>query len=139
MPDADAGRLSPDGRWRWDGTEWKPTIEASAPAPLPAWAGVKLRGEATWPMLLATVVVGVLADQWLRTGTFGLAATLSLVVAALALILVVRPRTRSAVILALAAVAFAAWLTVRASPWLLWPDLATAALFLGLSASFTFR
>jgi hypothetical protein len=42
-------------------------------------------------------------------------------------------------VLAGGAILFAAWLTVRASPWLLWPDLAMSFALLGLAASLSFR
>src|SRR5690348_1866509 len=135
-----AGELSPDGMWRWDGTSWKSTAaELRVPSPVPAWAGVKVLGRASTPMLAAALLVGVVADQWLRTGTFGLGASLSLAMVATSLLAISRVSTPSARILAAAAVAFAIWLTVRASPWLLWPDLAASLILLGLSASLALR
>src|SRR4029077_16578811 len=139
MADANIGQLSPDGRWQWDGTAWRSTIGASAPQPLPTWASVKLRAESTWPMLASALVVGLMADQSLRTGTFGLGASLTVALAALTLILTGLLTTRSSRVLAVGGMAFAVWLTVRASPWLLWPDLAASLVLLGLSASFAFR
>ena len=80
-----------------------------------------------------------MADQWLRTGTFGLAASLTFVTGA---VVVVRigglQRLESRALVALAAL-FACWLTLRASPWLLWPDLLVAISLLGLAASFAVR
>jgi hypothetical protein len=90
-------------------------------------------------MLAATVLVGLSADQWLRTGTFGLAASLTVALAAIALIVTGLQTTRSSRLLAVGGLAFAVWLTIRASPWLLWPDLGAAIVLLGLSASFAFR
>jgi hypothetical protein len=90
-------------------------------------------------MLAAAALVGLMADQSLRTGTFGLAATLTVVLAALTLIVTGLLTTRSATLLAIGGLAFAVWLTIRASPWLLWPDLAASLVLLGLSASFAFR
>jgi hypothetical protein len=42
-------------------------------------------------------------------------------------------------VLVAAAVLFAAWLTVRSSPWLLWPDLVASCALLGLAASVAVR
>ncbi len=106
---------------------------------MPAWADVKLRAESTWPMLAGTLLVGLAADQWLRTGTFGLAASLTFLLIALTLIGTGLLTNASARLLAATCVAFALWLTVRASPWLLWPDLAACFVLLGLSASVAFR
>ncbi|HEX9364368.1 MAG TPA: hypothetical protein VGA47_11370, partial [Candidatus Dormibacteraeota bacterium] len=65
------GQLSPDGRWRWDGTAWRPVSEAA----LPAWSSPKLRANATWAAVVATLLVGFVADQALRNGRFGVAAS----------------------------------------------------------------
>ena len=79
---ARVGELSPDGRWRWDGSQWLP-VAASAPPPV--WATARVRSSATLAALGSALLVGIVADQWLRTGTFGLAASLTFVVAALVL------------------------------------------------------
>src|SRR6266478_291327 len=73
------GQLSPDGQWRWDGAAWRPVS-----APLPAWASTKLRSTATWAAVAFVLAIGLLADQALRTGTFGLAASLTFLLVALA-------------------------------------------------------
>jgi len=106
---------------------------------MPAWASIKLRADATRPMLGAVLVVGLIADQALRTGTFGLGASLTVALLSLTLMFAGLLRTPSSKLLALGGLAFAAWLTVRASPWLLWPDLAAALILAGLSASLAFR
>jgi hypothetical protein len=106
---------------------------------MPTWVSLKVRSESTWPLLAAAVLVGLMADQWLRTGTFGLAASLTIAVIAVAMIATGVLTTRSSRLLALGGLAFAAWLTLRASPWLLWPDLAASLVLLGLSASLALR
>jgi hypothetical protein len=90
-------------------------------------------------MLAAALVVGLMADQSLRTATFGLAASLTVVLLALAMMLTGLLSTRWSKLLVAGSLAFAVWLTVRASPWLLWPDLAASMTLLGLSASFALR
>jgi len=137
MADARAGQMSPDGLWRWDGTAWRSAAGVD-PAPLPAWARLGLGAQATLPALAGAVLVGLLADQALRTGTFGIGAAVTVAVAALVLVFAGRGGAESRVLAAGAAV-FGAWLAVRASPWLLWPDLAAALILLGLSASIAVR
>src|SRR5256886_7654370 len=139
MPGADIGQLSPDGRFRWDGTAWMPTAEPYVPAPLPAWASVKVRGRASWLMLAAALLIGLVSDQALRTGTFGLAASAAIVLIAVALLVVGRVSTLSARVLAVGGLAFAVWFTLRANPWLLWPHIAASLILFGLSASFAWR
>ncbi len=128
------GQLSPDGSYRWDGTAWTPAAP-NQPAPPPAWLSLRLSARASWLSLAGCVIVGLLADQFLRLGTIGLAATAMLVVAAAALV-IARPIKRAQP-LALAAVAviLAGFLTLRASPWLIWPDLLTATGLLAIAAS----
>lgn len=106
---------------------------------MPAWVSVKVRAEATWPMIGAALVVGLMADQALRGGKFGLAASLTVALIPLTLTFVGLLRSASSRLLAVGSLAFAAWMTVRASPWLLWPDLAAALVLLGLGASVAFR
>jgi hypothetical protein len=127
------GQLSPDGRWRWDGTAWQPHV------PSPAWLSTSLRSGATWASVVAVLLIGLLVDQWLRTGTFGIAASLAFIVAALAVAVVggverIEPR-----VLAAAAAVFAGALALRASPWLLWPDMIAAVFLLGAAASVAAR
>ena len=132
------GRLSPDGNWRWDGSAWTPAAAGSA-QPMPAWANLRVTVQASWWAVAAVIVAGIAADQALRVGAFGLGATLSLACLALALILVGRVQRIEARVLAGAAVVFAAWLSARASPWLLWPDLAAGFILLATAASLAQR
>lgn len=129
------GQLSSDGNWRWDGASWRPVV----PRPLPHWLNLKLKSEATWLTLIAAVATGLVADQALRSGTFGLAASLTLALIAFALVFAGQVWSLESRSLAGASVLFAAWMTVRASPWLLWPDLATSFALIGLAASVTTR
>jgi hypothetical protein len=133
------GQLSADGRWRWDGTSWQPATPATVTRPDPGWLKVELRSPATRLTVACALVVGLLADQWLRVGTFGLAATLTLAITALSLMFAGRLMTLESRALAAGAVLFGAWLMLRASPWLLWPDLAMSFGLLGLSASLSVR
>jgi hypothetical protein len=129
------GQLSSDGQWRWDGASWLPVV----PRSLPQWLNLKLKSEATWLTLVAALAVGLLADQALRVGTFGLAASLALALLALALVFAARIASFESRLLVGASVLFSAWLTVRASPWLLWPDLAMSLALIGAAASVTSR
>ena len=132
------GRLSPDRRWRWDGTAWTPTLPEALLRP-PAWARLTLTAQATWWAVGATLLVGLIADQALRVGSFGVGASLALGCTALAIVFVARLQRLESRLLAGAAVAFAAWLSLRASPWLLWPDLAAGLILLGMAASVAMR
>jgi len=133
------GQLSPDGRWRWDGAAWQPASPATVTRPDPGWLKVEVRFAATWLVLGCTLLIGVVADQWLRVGTFGLAASLTLAIAALSLTFAGRLMTLESRALAVGAIVFGAWLMVRASPWLLWPDLVMSFALLGLAASLSVR
>ncbi|HYR50928.1 MAG TPA: DUF4173 domain-containing protein [Candidatus Eisenbacteria bacterium] len=133
------GQLSADGRWRWDGTSWQPATPATVTRPDPGWLKVELRTAATWLTLASALVVGLVADQWLRVGAFGLAAFLTLAITALSLMFAGRLMTLESRVLAAGAVLFGAWLMVRASPWLLWPDMAMSFALLGLAASLSVR
>jgi len=128
------GQLSADGRWRWNGKAW-----TAAEISWPAWASLKLRTQATWPAAVATLVVGLIADQALRVGAFGAAASAFVVSSAVILLLVGRVKRVESWLLAMAAAAFGAWLTLRASPWLLWPDLAATLVLLSLAGSIAIR
>jgi hypothetical protein len=130
--------MSSDGQWRWDGIAWQPT-SAGTVYPLPRWLSVELRTSATWLSLAAVVLVGLTADQALRAGSFGLAASLAIIITGLALLFAARLIAPEARVLVAAAVLFAAWLTVRSSPWLLWPDLVASCALLGLAASVAVR
>ena len=112
-------------------------VEGSSAQPLPAWASAKVRYDATSAAIIVALLVGLAADQSLRAGAFGLGATATLALAALILIPAVRQR-EARLILDAAAI-FAVWLTLRASPWLLWPDLLVAITLLALAASLAWR
>lgn len=119
------GQLSPDG--------------PSRRLHVPTWAKANVRSTATLVALGSAVLTGLVADQWLRTGAFGLAASVTFGIAAVILIRIGRlDRLESRALVALA-VLFACWFTLRASPWLLWPDLLVAISLLGLAASFAVR
>ena len=113
--------------------------ELSAGAPLPAWASAKVRFNATPIAIVAVLLVGLSADQAMRTGAFGLAASGTLLLAAAAVIRVGRVRRWESLVPICGAALFAAWLSVRASPWLLWPDVLAAVALLGLAASLAVR
>jgi len=132
------GRLSPDGRWRWDGSTWTP-VPVAIPHYMPAWASLKVTVEATWWVIAAVLLVGLLADQALRVGAFGLGASLAVACMALALVFIARMKRLDARLLAGAAAIFGTWLSLRASPWLLWPDLAAGLILLASAASFARR
>ena len=130
---AHVGQLSPDGRWRWDGAAWQPVV------PTPAWLSTDLRSPATWATVGAVFLIGLVADQWLRTGTFGIAASLTFIIGALALVAIGRLERLEPRLLVAAAALFAGALALRASPWLLWPDLVAGILLLGAGASIAAR
>jgi Domain of unknown function (DUF4173) len=133
------GRLSPDGRYRWDGVSWSPVSPATATPYLPAWASLKVAAKASWWVVGVSLAAGLVTDQALRVGAFGLGASLALAFLALALVFVARAERLESRLLAGAAAVFAAWLSLRASPWLVWPDLAAGLILLGTAASFARR
>ena len=106
---AHVGQLSDDGRWRWDGAAWQPVI------PSPSWASTTLRSRATWATVVAALLVGLLADQWLRTGAFGVAGSATFIVAAVALVWLVDLRRLESRLLVAVAVLFATAFALRAS------------------------
>jgi hypothetical protein len=132
---AQIGQLSPDGRWRWDGTTWQPV----GAAPPPAWATAKVRSRATWAAPAGALVIGILADQALRTSPIGVAASLTFLAGAFVVVTVGPLRRTESRLLVAGAALLACFFTLRASPWLLWPDLLGALLLLGAAASFAAR
>lgn len=128
------GQLSPDGRWRWDGATWRPVAAAST-VRVPSWLNLSLRRRATWVTVICALMVGVLTDQALRVGAFGLAASVVVVVSALMLAVAGSLRRIESRVLIATAALFAVWFSVRASPWLLWPDLLVTLVLLGLAGS----
>jgi uncharacterized protein DUF4153 len=132
------GQLSADGRWRWDGAAWTPVTTTSGPA-LPVWLNLRVRSRPTWAMVISVVAVGLLTDQALQAGTFGLGAAATIVAIAVLLAFVGGPgRFESRLSLAIAAV-FGCSLAVRASAWLVWPDLVAGVALIGLAASYAAR
>jgi Domain of unknown function (DUF4173) len=127
------GQLSPDRRWLWDGKDW-------TPAPLqPAWMKLSLRAQPTWMVLAWTLVAGLLADQALRVGAFGLGASVAVAAATVGLVFGGNLRRIESRLAATLAAAFGTWLCLRASPWLLWPDVAATLALLGWAASTAYR
>jgi hypothetical protein len=106
---------------------------------MPAWANLTLRVQPTWTVVASALAVGLLADQALRVGSVGLGASVALACVALALVQIGRLRRVESWLLTAAATAFGVWLTVRASPWLLWPDAAAAFALLCFAASIAVR
>ena len=130
------GRLSPDGLWRWDGTRWNPVSVPETPS-APSWLNLSLSRQATWLVVAFAVPVGLLFDQAVNAGTFGLAASLTVLAAAIGLFAAGGLSRLEPRVFAVLATAFGAWFTVRTSPWLLWPDLAAAIGLLSLAASYS--
>ena len=110
--------------------------ELPVDAGLPTWVSARLRYPATWTVLGAAIIVGLAADQALRVGAFGVGASVTLLVGCASLIGVGRLSRVEARALVIAAALFAVWLTFRASPWLVWPDLLATVGLMGLAASF---
>lgn len=129
------GQLSADGKWRWDGTSWKLVISELGPS----WLDLELQSTASWRVLAGVLIVGLVADQALRTGTFGLGTSLAVAISALILAFSGLLISRDSRVLAGAAVFFATWLSARASSWLLLPDMAMAIALLVLAASVALR
>ena len=87
-------------------------------------------------MVASVAAVGLLTDRALDAGDFGLAAAMNIVVGAALLVSAGRLTRAEPRLLALLAALFGAWLVLRASPWLLWPDLIAAVGFLGLASTY---
>ena len=102
------------------------------------WARLTLRDRANLAGVGAAIVVGLVADQCLRTGSVGLGFSLAIGLGGLALVWIGVQRLEPQ-LYATVAVVFGAWLTVCASPWLLWPDLIALLLLLGMAASLSVR
>src|SRR5260370_6551678 len=119
VPPAHVGQLSRDGRFRWDGVQWLPVVSN----PPPVWATPRIRSSASAAALGSALLIGLVTDQWLRTGAFGIGASLTFVLGALVVVWIGGlERFESRALVARAAV-FACWFTLRASPWLPAPDL----------------
>jgi hypothetical protein len=133
------GQLSTDKRWRWDGTAWRPALDNLPMAPVASWMSLKLRSQATWTTVVAVLAVGLVADQFLRAGAVGLGASLTFVSAGVVLIFVGQISRLEPRLLAAAAVLFGTWLSLRASVWLLVPDIAVALVLFGVAVSLSVR
>lgn len=129
--------LSPDRLWRWDGASWVPA--AAAPAAGRPWLRLGVRRPAGRWALAAALGFGLLADQALRAPGLGLGAAIAVAAAGLLVVFGARVQRLEPRLLAAAGALFGAWLSLRASPWLAWPDLAAALLLLGTAASFAAR
>lgn len=114
-------------------------LSADGRALFPRWAIPAVRSKATWSALAAAIGLGVILDQALRTGRFGLGLSLTFALAAAAALLVGRLERIESRILLAAAGMFSIGFTVRASPWLLWPDLAAVLILLGLAGTFAVK
>ena len=83
---AHVGRLSADKRWRWDGTTWRPAVDDVHAVRVPAWGSLRLRNQATWTTAVVVLMVGLIADQFLRAGAVGLGASITFAVAGVVLV-----------------------------------------------------
>jgi hypothetical protein len=106
---------------------------------LPGWINLKLRSQATWAAVGGAVLAGLLTDQALRAGYFGLAASLSVIASAVMLATVGGLKRREPRLMLIGTAALAVSFTLRASPWLLWPDLLAGITLIGVAASFSVR
>ena len=136
---AHIGQLSTDKRWRWDGAVWRSTLDDLPSTTVPAWISLRLRSQASWTTVVTVVVVGLIVDQFLRSGGVGLGASATFASAGVILIFAGRISRLEPRLLAATAVLFGAWLSLRASPWLLVPDIAVAIALLGIAASVAVR
>jgi len=129
--------LSPDRLWQWDGARWVPAAKGVAIDP--PWMRLRVRTPAGRCALVAVLGFGLLADQALRSPGLGLGAAIAIAAAGLLLVVVAPVERRPPRLLAAAAVLFGSWLSLRASPWLAWPDLASGVLLLATAASLAAR
>lgn len=108
-------------------------------AELPRWINLKLRSQAGWATVGGAVLAGLLTDQALRGGSFGLAASMTVIAGALMLATVGGLKRLESRLMLVGAAVLAVWFTLRASPWLLWPDLLAGITLIGLAASLGVR
>jgi hypothetical protein len=109
---------------------------AVAGGPAAAGIGERLRHEATWRVTAIAVGAGILTDMAIRSGVANVTAAVLAAGTACALASDERLSSRQARGLALGAVAFAPWLAVWQSPWLVIPNVLAAFGLLCLAASF---
>ncbi len=101
---------------------------------------VNRRATVTWPLgqarqcIGAAAVVGIAADQAVATDPIGLAGSVAALAAIVALTTVTRLRGAARMWAALG-LAVTPWLSVRASPWLVIPDIVAIGALLALSAA----
>jgi hypothetical protein len=95
--------------------------------PHPSWLALHLQLPVDGRALLMAGVIALAVDQWLRSGSFGIGAGLTVLAAAAGLLLSGRLATPQGQVLVALATVFGLRLALRASPWLLWPDLVAAA------------
>jgi hypothetical protein len=113
--------------------------EAAAVLRPPAWMSFRVRTQATWRAVGAALLVGLAADQALRASAIGLGASVTLGCAALLLVFAGRISRLESRLLVAGAAVFGAWLSLRASPWLLVPDIAAALVLLAIASSVAVR
>jgi hypothetical protein len=99
----------------------------------------RVRTQATWQAVGAALLVGLAADQALRASAIGLGASVTLGCAALLLVFAGRISRLESRLLAAGAAVFGAWLSLRASPWLLVPDIAATLVLLAIASSVAVR
>jgi two-component system, OmpR family, sensor histidine kinase BaeS len=125
-----AGELSSDGLWRWDGERWVgqplPAGGSRGDSVAVAIADLRTARPATWAVLPVAAVVGALTDLALHATSAGLAAALLLVTICAGLVASRRVVNRHGVAALGLAALLGAFLAVRQSPWLLVPDVVVA-------------
>ncbi|MEA2646998.1 MAG: hypothetical protein QOE92_2081, partial [Chloroflexota bacterium] len=122
--------ISPDRRWRWDGAAWIPNLSQINWQ----WPGARAARPADIAVVVSVAIVSVLFDLAVRSWTLGLASTMCAVAVAVSLVATRRVRNRWALgAIALAGVFASCW-SVRASAWVLVPDLLAVVLLLALAA-----
>src|SRR5438094_9445952 len=103
------------------------------------WTRLILMRPADLAVLLGIGSAAWLFDLAIQSGGIGVAFSASLVVAAGALIVAGRPSNGWSRLLLAAASVMAPWVTLRASPWLQWPDLIVTIALLSLGAVLALR
>jgi hypothetical protein len=116
---------STQSRTRWIASEW------------PRFLDPPVEKSRTPLVVLLCVAVGLCFDLAMRSGVRGVGGALCIALASAALLVSNRVRNPQAMILIGAAPIFGVWLIVRATPWLLVPDVlaACALVLLGVSLS----
>lgn len=133
------GQLSADRKWRWDGASWRPVEADSLRWQAPPWASLRVRRAATLASFGGALLIGLITDQAIRSGAIGLGSSLALMFATLVLVFAGALARLESRLVAAAAAAFGLCLALRASPWLIWPDIAAALVLLTVAASIAVR